>query len=430
MSSSRDTTIAVIGLGYVGLPSAALFAGGGFHVTGVDIDPDTVEAVNSGRAPFVEPGLTQLVAEGVASGRLRAQRETPHADVYLIAVPTPVLPGGQPDVRHVEAATDGIIEQLRGGELVVIESTCPPGTARAMAERMARQRPDLRWDDTKHETGDDTEHETEPDERPVVEFAHCPERVLPGKAMVELVENSRIIGGLTPSAAHRAATLYATVCRGEIRTTSAETAELAKLTENAFRDVNIAFANELSLVSSHLDVDVWELIELANLHPRVNILQPGPGVGGHCIAVDPWFIVAAAPQESRLIRTAREVNDHKPHVVRRAIIEAVERTRATHVACLGIAFKADIDDLRGSPALAIVRDLAQERPDLVFDIAEPNVEALPGELHRENVRHRDVEEAIAGADVVALLVDHTRFRAIDHSELEGKEVIDTRGVWR
>ncbi len=327
-------------------------------------------------------------------------------------------PGGDPDLSYVEAATDGIVEQLRGGELVVIESTCPPGTARAMAERMTARRPDLSWS---QDSGD---------ERPVVDFAHCPERVLPGRAMVELVENSRIVGGLTPRAAQRATNLYSTVCRGEIRTTTAETAELAKLAENAFRDVNIAFANELSLISRQLDVDVWELIELANLHPRVNVLQPGPGVGGHCIAVDPWFIVSAAPEVSPLIRTAREVNDRKPHVVRELIDEAVERTGATRVACLGLAFKPDIDDVRGSPALQIVRTLVAERPELELHVAEPNLDALPADLVRDNVLHREVEEAIADSDVVALLVDHTRFRAVDRELLEGKAVIDTRGVWR
>ena len=415
MMVPEETVISVIGLGYVGLPSAALFASAGYRVVGVDVDERIVGAVNAGRCPFVEPGLTGLVSAAVDAGLLTATSAPVEADVFLIAVPTPVQPGRGADLSYVEAATDSIAPLLRGGDLVVIESTCPPGTARAMAERVVAQRPDLSW---------------QGDGAGVVHFAHCPERVLPGRAMVELVENSRIIGGLTDEAATRARSLYSSVCRGELRTTTAETAELAKLTENAFRDVNIAFANELSLVCARLGVDVWSLIELANLHPRVNILQPGPGVGGHCIAVDPWFIVAAAPQESRLIRTAREVNDGKPEWVLEAIAQAVEASGAQHVACLGLSFKADIDDTRESPAMHITAELAARYPDLAIHVVEPHLETLPAELGAPNLRHSRLDTALDEAEVVVLLVDHTQFRAVDPRTLQGKRVIDTRGVWR
>lgn len=411
----EDTVVSVVGLGYVGLPSAALFASAGFRVVGVDVDARVVETVNAGETHLAEPGLASLVGQAVRAGLLQAQSEPAAADVYLIAVPTPVLPDFSPDLNYVETAMDAIVGRLRGGELIIIESTCPPGTTRAMAERMVTARRDLSW----HGDGDG-----------VVDFAHCPERVLPGRVMVELVENSRVVGGLTQRAADRGRLLYAAVCRGELRTTTAETAELVKLSENAFRDVNIAFANELSLVSERVRVDVWELIELANLHPRVNILQPGPGVGGHCIAVDPWFIVNAAPEEARLIRTAREVNDRKPEHVLSAVDEAVADTDAKHVACLGLSFKADVDDIRESPALHIATELARRHPNVTLEIVEPNLSRLPAGLDLEHVRQGRLDEVLDRAQVVVLLVDHAQFRAVDRSRLEGKRVIDTRGVWR
>ncbi|NDR52811.1 UDP-N-acetyl-D-mannosamine dehydrogenase [Actinomyces sp. 565] len=415
------TSICVVGLGYIGLPTAAVLARAGAEVIGVDVSEERAAAVNRGELPFVEAGLGEAVAEGVARGRLRAQVQMPAAGVYIVAVPTPFKQGRtgehEADLSYIQAAAREIAPHLTGGELVVLESTSPPGTTEHMAQLILGQRPDLSLDGS----GD----------RPVVHFAHCPERVLPGRIMTEMITNSRIIGGLTPRAAELARDLYATFCTGELRLTDARTAELAKLTENAFRDVNIAFANELSIISEKLGIDVWELIELANLHPRVHILQPGPGVGGHCIAVDPWFIVSAAPDEARLIHAARDVNDSKPrHVVGR-VREAVAGLESPTIAALGLAFKADVDDLRESPALSVTRELAALLPEARILAAEPNITELPASLAAAgNISLADYREAIAAANVVVLLVDHKEFKALDRSLLDGKRVIDTRGAWR
>ncbi|MBO9570333.1 MAG: UDP-N-acetyl-D-mannosamine dehydrogenase, partial [Cellulomonas iranensis] len=390
-------TVAVIGLGYIGLPTAAVLAMHGADVVGVDVNAATVDAVNRGEVPFVEPDLEIAVSGAVAQGRLRAETKTPEADVFIVAVPTPFTGDHAPDLAYIEAAADGIAPRLRGGELVVLESTSPPGATRHMADRILAARPDLSLDGT--------------DGRPVLHVAHCPERVLPGRVMIELVTNDRIVGGLTAEAAERAKTLYAMFCQGEIMLTDAVTAEMAKLVENSYRDVNIAFANELSVIADRLGIDVWELIELANHHPRVNILQPGPGVGGHCIAVDPWFIVDAAPQEARLIRTAREVNDAKPGLVVDKVVEKARRLRDPRVAVLGLAFKPDIDDLRESPARAIVGRLAEALPEARIAVVEPHIERLPPELaERGNVSLEALGTAVAAADVVVLLVDHAQFR--------------------
>lgn len=410
-------TVAVVGLGYIGLPTAAVLATNGVQVIGVDVRADVVEAVNRGEVPFVEPDLGIVLAGAVTQGRLSAQLATPRADMYVIAVPTPFLPDKSADLSYVDAAADAIAPQLVGGELVILESTSPPGTTEHLARRVLAGRPDLSLDGS--------------DGRPVVHFAHCPERVLPGQIMVELVTNDRIIGGLTPEAAQLARKLYAVFCKGELILTDATTAEMSKLVENSFRDVNIAFANELSLICDRLGVDVWELIALANHHPRVNILKPGPGVGGHCIAVDPWFIVGAAPEEARLIRTAREVNDAKPgHVVDR-VLDAVAAVDAPRIAALGLAFKADIDDLRESPAIEVVERLATRLPHAVIAAVEPHVTELPASLARfDNVALRSWEDALPGADVVLLLVDHAAFAEMDRSELGRARIIDTRGAWR
>lgn len=410
------TTIAVVGLGYIGLPTAAILATHGADVIGVDVSERTVNAVNAGTVPFVEPDLEISVAGAVSQGRLRAQLETPEADVYIVAVPTPFRADQSPDLSYIEAAADGIAAQLVGGELVILESTSPPGATQLMADRILAARPDLN-----------------PGGRSLVDFAHCPERVLPGRVMVELVTNDRIIGGLSRVAAERARDVYALFCQGELVLTDATTAELSKLVENSFRDVNIAFANELSVVARKFGVDVWELIELANRHPRVNILQPGPGVGGHCIAVDPWFIVAGAPEESRLIRMAREVNDAKPEFVISDVIAKANRLKAPRIAALGLAFKPDIDDLRESPALNIVEALAQRLPDAEITAVEPHIEELPKRLAaHSNITLAPLDEAVADADIVVALVDHTQFKQADRRKLRLKEkvVIDTRGVWR
>ncbi|MBE1877119.1 UDP-N-acetyl-D-mannosamine dehydrogenase [Myceligenerans pegani] len=408
------STVGVIGLGYIGLPTAAILADGGLSVTGVDINPDTVEAVNRGEVPFVEPDLAGYVDRVVSAGKLRAVAAPERADAFIVAVPTPFRGDHEPDLTYIEAAARALAPQLSGGELVILESTSPPGATRRMAEWILEVRADLSLDGA--------------DGRPAIHVAHCPERVLPGKIMTELVTNDRIVGGLTREAAERARDLYQTFCEGEILLTDAVTAELAKLVENSFRDVNIAFANELSIVADRLGVDVWELIRLANHHPRVNILQPGPGVGGHCIAVDPWFVIDAAPGDTRLIRAAREVNDGKPRWVLHKVLDAVAGVETPVIAAWGLAFKANIDDLRESPAVEIVAETAATFPQATVLVVEPHVDALPEELQNlANVRLVSAEEALDSGDVQVLLVDHAAFRGM-LGRLGGRRLVDTRGM--
>ncbi|GAB3193587.1 UDP-N-acetyl-D-mannosamine dehydrogenase [Nesterenkonia suensis] len=412
MVSREFSTVGVIGLGYIGLPTAAILADHGVRVHGMDVSEETVEAVNDGEVPFVEPGLRDVLERAVAAGQLTASTQTPTADAYVVAVPTPFTESHSADLSFIEAAADGIAGRLTGGELVILESTSPPGATEHMAQRILKARPDLAASD--------------------LLVAHCPERVLPGRIMAEMISNDRIVGGLTRQAAEAAKTLYQRFCTGEVLLTDAKTAEMAKLTENSFRDVNIAFANELSVICDQLGIDVWELIELANHHPRVNILQPGPGVGGHCIAVDPWFIVDAAPEAARLIRTARETNDAKPEWVLGRIEQALEHHgREATVALMGLAFKADVDDLRESPSLAIAQRLAERAPEAQILAVEPHVEQLPNELARaSNVTLASVEEALQTAQILVLLVDHAQFKAIDADRLTGHTLIDSRGIWR
>jgi UDP-N-acetyl-D-mannosaminuronic acid dehydrogenase len=409
--------VAVVGLGYIGLPTAVSLATGGLDVVGVDVSPGIVELVNQGTAPFAEPDLSVAVSGAVAMGRLSAQLEMPQASAFIIAVPTPFAQGHVPDLSAVTAAAEAIAPVLRGGEVIVLESTVPPGTTRAVGELMASRRPDLRFP----QPGGDA---------PDVHLAHCPERVLPGRIMIEIATNDRVIGGLTPACAARAAELYRTFCHGQLIITDAASAEMAKLAENAYRDVNIAFANELSLICQQLGLDVWEIREMANHHPRVDILRPGPGVGGHCIAVDPWFIVAAAPEQATLIAAARSVNDQMPAHTAERIIATSRRFRQPQIACLGLAFKADVEDLRGSPAVEIVRRVATALPEVKVLAVEPHATALPGELAcLGNVILADAQRAVPDADVIALLTDHGCFRSIRRSQLAGKIVYDTRGMW-
>ncbi len=411
-------TVAVIGLGYIGLPTAAILATNGVQVIGVDVNQNTVDAVNRGEVPFVEPDLGVHVAGAVSQGKLRASTETPAAQAYIVAVPTPFREDRSADLSYIEAAARGIAPQLTGDELVILESTSPPRATRHLADYILELRPDLSLDGANG--------------APVIHFAHCPERVLPGRVMIELVTNDRIVGGVTSEAATLAKDLYAVFCQGEILVTDDVTAEMAKLVENSYRDVNIAFANELSVISDKLGIDVWELIRLANHHPRVNILQPGPGVGGHCIAVDPWFIVAAAPEESRLIHTARQVNDAKPGWVVQQVEQAVAAVETEAViAILGLAFKANIDDLRESPAIGIAVSLADQLPTARLVVAEPHVTSLPKALvGRPNVQLQNTEAAIEAADVVVVLVDHDEFKTVPRASLADKAIIDTRGIWR
>lgn len=413
-------TIAFIGLGYIGLPTAVVMANHGLQVTGVDINAANVERINRGEVTIVEPGLEEQLQKAINSGNLKATTEMVHADVYILAVPTPFKDDYEGDLSYIMAAAETIAPQLVGGELVILESTSPPKTTEKMAQHILTLRPDLVADGAEN-----------PENKPVLYFAHCPERILPGYAMEELITNDRIIGGQTPRATEIATEVYSSFCTGELLPTDDVTAEMAKLTENSFRDVNIAFANELSLIADKLGIDVWELIRLANHHPRVNILQPGPGVGGHCIAVDPWFIVSADRENSNLIRTAREVNDGKPEWVINKVRDAAGSAPQPVIAALGLAFKPNIDDLRESPAMDITQRLAQELPGATVLAVEPNVSALPAKLEGiENLEFDTYENAIERADVVVLLVDHEDFKAVPATALAGKQIVDTKGIWR
>lgn len=409
-------TVSVVGLGYIGLPTAAILASRGVQVIGLDVNPKVVNALNAGKITIIEPDLDGLVHSAVMSRKLRATLTPEPADAFVIAVPTPLGEGKEPDLSYIRAAGAAIAPVLRPGNLVILESTSPVGTTEKLAGWLAEARPDLSFPATR---GDDAD----------VQLAYCPERVLPGQIVRELVENDRIVGGLSRRGGDMAASLYEVFVKGECLRTDARTAELCKLVENSYRDVNIAFANELSLVCEQHGIDVWSLISLANRHPRVKILQPGPGVGGHCIAIDPWFIVHSAPEVSRLIRTAREVNDHKPHHVVEQITEAAQRVGAKTIACFGLAFKADIDDLRESPALEIVTEL-MNRDIARLLVVEPHIEELPPILRgRPNVELVDAEKAIAEADVLVLLVNHKPFSTLPSDAFAGRTVIDTRGTW-
>lgn len=382
-------TVCVVGLGYIGLPTAALLASTGYQVVGVDLNSHAVETINQGKIHIVEPDLDAFVRSGVAAGRLRAFTTPQSGDVYIICVPTPFHEGEgvpRPNIDYVLSATRSIAGLVKSGDLVVLESTSPVGTTQYMADVLM-------------EAGVDVGK---------IHVAYCPERVLPGKIMTELVENDRVVGGLTAEATKEVADFYRSFVRGAVLETDAKTAEMCKLTENSFRDVNIAFANELSLICSEEGIDVWKLIQLANRHPRVNILQPGAGVGGHCIAVDPWFIVARDPKNARLIRTAREVNNYKTiwaiDQIKIAVADASARMgRKPRVACLGLAFKPDIDDLRESPAIHIAEALLSQGYDVVA--VEPNVEC------HERFKLVSLDEALRTADVFAILVKHRQFQA-------------------
>jgi UDP-N-acetyl-D-mannosaminuronic acid dehydrogenase len=409
--------VSVIGLGYIGLPTAATLASRGIEVVGVDVNEHAVALISQGKVHFIEPDLDMLVRAAVTTGKLRAVTTPEPAEAFIIAVPTPLAEDHRPDLDFIDQAARAIAPVLAADNLIVLESTSPVGTAARLAQQLAGLRPDLTFP---HQAG----------ERSDIRVAYCPERILPGRMVSELVENDRIIGGLTPACAARALQLYKSFVKGACLLTDAATAELVKLAENAYRDVNIAFANEMSIICDRLGLDPWRVIELANRHPRVNILQPGPGVGGHCIAVDPWFIVDGAPEEARLIRTAREVNDSKPRHVIDRIRHHADRFKAPVIACLGLTYKANVDDLRESPALDIVRHIAEERIGEVLAV-EPHIETLPSVLSDlDNLRLTDVGTALARADIAVLLVDHAEFRTIQAEQLLNRIVIDTRGFWR
>jgi UDP-N-acetyl-D-mannosaminuronic acid dehydrogenase len=414
----NNIRVCVLGLGYIGLPTAALIASRGATVIGVDIDPSIVATISEGRIHIAEADLDGLVQKVVFSKKLLA-RDTPEAaDVFMIAVPTPLSGNKKPVIDHVLAAARSIAPHLAKGNLIILESTSPVGTTEQICDVLAELRPDLTF------PGYETD-ETSPD----VAIAYCPERVLPGRILIELVQNDRCVGGLTPACAAKARQFYELFVRGKCIETSARTAEMVKLTENAFRDTNIAFANELSLICDHVGIDAWEVIELANRHPRVEILKPGPGVGGHCIAVDPWFIVDAAPHQARLIRASREVNDSKADYVFSRVRALLETYPERSVTCLGITFKANVDDLRESPALEIAERLAADCGKRI-QVVEPFIDDLPHTLAKHGARKVDLDEALAQSGILVVLVDHDAFRRVSQTRRNGAIVYDTRGIWR
>ena len=416
-------TISVLGLGYIGLPTASVLATKGHRVLGVDVNQRAVDTINRGEIHIHEPDLDILVKSAVLSGNLTASTKPEKADTFIIAVPTPFADGHVPDLSYIESAVRSLANVVEEGNLIILESTSPVGATEKIAQWMRELRPDLKIPIRR------TTPSVKDDGRGRIYLAHCPERVLPGQILRELVDNDRLIGGIDPESAEKAAELYRSFVSGEIVCTDSRTAELAKLTENAFRDVNIAFANELSIICDELQIDVWELIRLANRHPRVNILQPGPGVGGHCIAVDPWFIVHSSPENARLIKTARIVNDSKPHMVLNKILHRAARIKDPVIACLGLAFKADVDDLRESPAMEIVEHLAKEKAGKLL-VVEPHIKELPPSLRNDGIELVPLEEALAAADMIVALVNHKQFTKVDRQLLNEKIVIDTRGIWR
>ncbi len=412
--------VCVMGLGYIGLPAASLLATKGFQVHGVDVKSDVVKTISKGNIHIFEPDLDVLVKSAINSGNMTVSTSPTAADVFIICVPTPFKPGHLPDLDFVEAAAKAIAPFVAPGNLVLLESTSPVGTTERIVDWLTDKRPDLR---------PSTRGGARGDAAPVY-FAHCPERVLPGYILKELVNNDRIVGGIDAASTEKACEFYRSFVNGEVLATDSRTAEMAKLVENSFRDVNIAFANELSIISDKLGIDVWKLIELANRHPRVKILQPGPGVGGHCIAVDPWFIVHSSPDEARLIRTAREVNDSKPHFVVNQVMEHAKKFKSATIACLGLSYKSDIDDLRESPAVEIVHAIAKRHPGTVL-VVEPHIKTLPSSfVAQKNVSLAQGGEALAMADIVVLLVNHKAFLNIDQVLLAEKVIVDTRGIWR
>ena len=409
-------SVTMMGLGYVGLPTAAVIASRGFDVVGVDVNEDIVNKISSAQIHIYEPDLDGLVQKVVSSGSLIARREPVESDVFVIAVPTPIGDLKNPILDHVLEAARAIAPVLRPGNLVILKSTSPVGTTEAISELLAEIRPDLRLP-------------TRDGATPEINIAYCPERVLPGRILSELVNNDRCIGGITSVCARRAQRFYKKFVRGACIVTTARTAEIVKLTENAFRDANIAFANELAMICDKLSINVWDVIDLANRHPRVNILKPGPGVGGHCIAVDPWFIVHSAPELANVIRTARETNDKKAQYTIEAATNLIDDRPYAQVACFGLAFKANVDDLRESPALEVVMAIAQKYGARI-KIVEPYINALPQSLAATGAELVPLDHALANCEIGLVLVDHDEFRTIPTGSRRHMAVLDTRGIWR
>lgn len=396
--------VCVIGLGYIGLPTAAILAVNGYSVLGVDVREEIVETVKSGETHIVEPELGAMVRAVVTSGKLVASRQVAIADVFFICVPTPFAEDHKPDLTHVISAAESITPHLRKGNLVILESTSPVGTTENLVGKIL-ERGGMK-------AGED------------FYLAHAPERVLPGRILSEAIETDRIIGGLNKKSAEICRDFYATFVKGNIYVTDSKTAELTKLAENSFRDVNIAYANELASISAVLGIDVWEVIALANRHPRVRILNPGPGVGGHCIAVDPWFIVDSVPQHARLIRTAREINDSRPAAVVDEIKSYARTLKDPTIGCLGVSYKANVPDLRESPALEIVRRLQNSSIGQII-VNDPYVDA-----HEAGLEFTPIKDLLSRSDILVLLVDHKEYRSLDREALRSKILVDTRGTFR
>lgn len=409
----QKANVCVMGLGYIGLPTATLMASSGLNVLGVDVNPNVVKTLSQGEIHIVEPDLEGLFAKVIHDGSLKVQSKPAKADVFIIAVPTPINADKSPDLSYVQKATEAVAPFLKKGDLLIIESTSPVGTTEQMAKLLKKKRKDLRFPLKEGDVHD-------------VHLAYCPERVLPGRIITELVYNDRTIGGVTSACAEKARAFYQQFVRGECITTQAKVAELVKLTENAYRDVNIAFANELAEICDAFGLPVREVIALASRHPRVNILDSGPGVGGHCIPVDPWFIIHGAPKQAKLMKQARLVNDARPKAVVRQVLD-LSKSAGKKIAVLGLAYKPDVDDLRESPAMEIAEMLAEK--NLPLYIAEPHIETLPKALKKKNVRFCDALSAINEADVVLILVKHRSFNYINPHALDGKAVIDTVGLW-
>lgn len=415
MKSEAKPRVCVVGLGYIGLPTAAIVARSGCQVHGVDVTQDVVDTINRGEIHIEEVDLDGLVQGVVARGLLKASTDVAPADVFIIAVPTPFDANHAPDISYVLAAGEAVATVLKPGDTVILESTSPVGTTEALRDLIAARRPDLRCPGLTTDIPD-------------LSISYCPERVLPGRILEELTNNDRSIGGITPRCARKALSFYKLFVRGTCVVTDSRSAEMTKLVENAYRDVNIAFANELSIVADTMGLDVWEVIRLANRHPRVNILQPGPGVGGHCIAVDPWFIVHGAPEHTPLIRTARGVNDGKIHHVIARAEALIAANPSARVACLGLAFKANIDDFRESPARLVAVTLARKFGARI-KVVEPYASELPREFAGTEAELIDLDTALEQTEILLVLVDHDQFKAVPLAERAGKRVYDTRGIW-
>src|SRR3954466_4981412 len=408
--------VAVIGLGYIGLPTAAVIASRGMRVVGVDVDEHIVKTVASGAIHIAEPDLEGLVQKVVSSGALKVETRSEPSDVFVIAVPTPIEEEKRADLKSVMKAVDSIAGVLRAGNLVILESTVPIGTTEEISKRIGHIRPDLKIGMVEN-----------PDQG--ISVAYCPERVLPGRILTELVNNDRCIGGVTPHCARRAQRFYKSFVRGACIATTSRAAEMVKLTENAFRDTNIAFANELSLICHRYGINVWEVIDLANRHPRVNVLRPGPGVGGHCIAIDPWFIIDSAPDLARVMRISRDVNNSKAALVLQRAQALIDDHPYANVACCGLSFKANIDDLRESPAMEVALHLAAKYGSRI-KVVEPNLQRLPVELEKYGAEFLGIDEALRHCEIAVLLVDHDEFKMVPLAERRHLDVIDTRGIWQ